>query len=196
MTNGPSGAQTDPDPSDPSDPVPRRAEVHDATRSAAFRRARLERILTEDHRTVSLGMTVTELDEERIVVEQRVGPDDVNGLGICHGGVTFTLADSATGIGANTLDEVSAWVTVTSEIHFRGPARIGDVLAATCTLTGAPSARRRVFETVVRARGATGTTPAENDGADGADGERVVATVDSIMVRLRELPGAAGTARA
>ncbi|KAB1654287.1 PaaI family thioesterase [Pseudoclavibacter chungangensis] len=168
------------------------AAVHAARRPAAFRRQRLERILTEDHRTVSLGMSVTTLDEERIVVEQRVGPDDVNGLGICHGGVTFTLADSATGIGANTLDEESAWVTVTSEIHFRGPAHIDDVLEASCTLVEAPSARRRVFETVVRARGAADEVREDAGTGDDAPAGRVVATVDSVMVRLRERPGSMG----
>lgn len=155
--------------------APEDARIRAAGRDADFRRRRLERILTEDHRTVTLGMEITHLDEHAIVVEQLVGPTDVNGLGICHGGVTFTIADSATGIGANTLDEESAWVTVTSEVHFRSPARVGETLVATCVLVDAPSERRRLFETVVRTKAADGEGP-------------VVAQVDSTMVRLREIP--------
>lgn len=157
--------------------APEDARIRAAERDAEFRHRRLERILTEDHRTVTLGMRVTHLDEREIVIEQVVGPTDVNGLGICHGGVTFTLADSATGVGANTLDDESAWVTVTSEVHFRSPARIGDTLVATCVLVDAPSERRRTFETVVRTRAADGEGP-------------VIAQVDSVMVRLKALPDA------
>lgn len=158
----------------------------DGQRDEAFRRARLEEILVDDLRTVSLGMQITHLDSERIVIEQRVGPEDVNGVNICHGGVIFTLADSATGIGANTLDRESAWVTVTSEIHFRSPARIDDLLAATCELVDAPTARRRHFQTVVTVRDA-GTPPSSEASPDASAGEpRVVATIDSVMVRLRD----------
>ncbi|MGO2112683.1 MAG: PaaI family thioesterase [Pseudoclavibacter sp.] len=165
--------------------------IADAARSEAHRRARLEQILLDDHRTVTLGMQVTTLDADRIVVEQTVGPTDVNGLNLCHGGVIFTLADSATGIGANSLDDESAWVTVASEIHFRSPARIGDRLAATCELIEAASPRRRVFETVVRV-----VAPGDAPDAPAAADETIVATVDSTMVRLRELPVATATASA
>lgn len=147
-------------------------------RDAAFRRARLEEILVDDLRTVTLGMQITRLDAERIVIEQTVGPDDVNGVNICHGGVIFTLADSASGIGANSLDVESAWVTVTSEIHFRSPARIGERLVATCELAEVVSARRRLFQTIVTI---------DDPDAPGSE-PRVVATVDSVFVRLRELP--------
>ncbi|WP_188726427.1 PaaI family thioesterase [Pseudoclavibacter endophyticus] len=166
----------------------------DARRDEAHRRRRLEQILLEDHRTVTLGMRVTALDDERIVLEQTIGPTDVNGLNLCHGGVIFTLADSATGVGANTLDDESAWVTVTSEIHFRQPARIGDRLTATCRLAEALSARRRRFETVVHNIGPEGPVAAAGEnGAEevavtgiGAGGAPpVVAVVDSLMVRLR-----------
>ena len=150
-------------------------------RDAAFRQRRLGEILADDMRTVTLGMEITQLDAERIVVEQTVGPDDVNSVLICHGGVIFTLADSATGVGANSLDEVSRWVTVTAEIHFRSPAHIGDRLAATCELVEIASPRRRVFQTVVRI-----AHPAPPEGEE----PRVVATLDSVMIRMRDTPDA------
>jgi acyl-CoA thioesterase len=55
----------------------------------------------------------------------------LNGLGICHGGFIFTLADSAFAFACNSRNQ--ATVASGCSIEFLEAARLGDVLQATAT---------------------------------------------------------------
>ena len=55
----------------------------------------------------------------------------VNGHDIGHGGITFTLADSAFAFACNSYNRVT--VAAGAEIRFRRPTKLGDVLVATAT---------------------------------------------------------------
>jgi acyl-CoA thioesterase len=57
-----------------------------------------------------------------------VRPEMTNGHAICHGGLIFTLADSAFAFACNSGGE--ATVAATGSIDFLAPARAGDVLTA------------------------------------------------------------------
>ena len=57
--------------------------------------------------------------------------DMVNGHAIGHGGLTFTLADSAFAFACNSYNRVT--VAAAAEIRFRRPTRLGDRLVATAT---------------------------------------------------------------
>ena len=57
-----------------------------------------------------------------------VRPDMLNGFGVCHGGVTFSLADSALAFASNTHGHVT--MSVENAIGYPAPAREGDVLTA------------------------------------------------------------------
>lgn len=57
-----------------------------------------------------------------------VRSDMLNGHGICHGGILFTLADTAFAIACNTYDAVT--VAAAAAIDFLGPAHSGDELVA------------------------------------------------------------------
>lgn len=46
----------------------------------------------------------------------------------CHGGILFTLADSALGLAANSYNQNA--VTTTANIDYLAPAKLGDVLLA------------------------------------------------------------------
>ena len=61
----------------------------------------------------------------------------VNGHGTCHGGMLFTLADTAFTYACNSRNRVT--VASGASIDFLGPGRLGDTLIATAighTLTG------------------------------------------------------------
>ncbi len=85
----------------------------------------------DDAASKGLGMTITEVDFGRAVVTMAVRHDMVNGLDICHGGLIFTLADSAMAFATNSYNQYA--VATNAEIDWIAPARRGDVLTATAT---------------------------------------------------------------
>ncbi|MDE2418930.1 MAG: hydroxyphenylacetyl-CoA thioesterase PaaI, partial [Burkholderiales bacterium] len=80
----------------------------------------------------------------------QVRPDMVNGHHICHGGLIFTLADSAFAYACNSYN----LNTVASACHidFLAPAREGDVLEATATERSA-TGRTGVYDIEVKVQG-------------------------------------------
>ena len=90
-----------------------------------------------DRASQSLGMAITEMDEGRAVLQLTVGETHANGHGICHGGITFALADSAFAFACNSRNQST--VAQHNIISYLAPGRVGDVLTATATevsLTG------------------------------------------------------------
>ena len=84
-----------------------------------------------DRASQSLGMELVEVGPGRAVLRMTVREDMVNGHAIGHGGLTFTLADSAFAFACNSYDRRT--VAAGAEIRFRAPTRLGDVLTATAT---------------------------------------------------------------
>lgn len=76
-------------------------------------------------------MEISEVDYGRAVVTMTVRDDMVNGLDICHGGLIFSLADSAMAFATNSYNSYA--VATNAEIDWVAPARRGDVLTATAT---------------------------------------------------------------
>jgi acyl-CoA thioesterase len=105
--------------------------VSDGARDA---QALAERVVAgmfaSDAFTRLLGMEVVEVAPRRAVVRMTVRPDMVNGFGVCHGGATFALADSALAFASNGHGSVT--VSVENSIGYPAAARVGDVLTATC----------------------------------------------------------------
>lgn len=63
------------------------------------------------------------------VARMRVREDMVNGFGVCHGGLIFSLADTAFAFACNAHNRVS--VAASANIDFLRPAKLGDELTAT-----------------------------------------------------------------
>ncbi|MFS4580753.1 hydroxyphenylacetyl-CoA thioesterase PaaI [Phaeobacter sp. C3_T13_0] len=83
------------------------------------------------------GMEITHVDEGFAVLEMTVSPHHCNGHGICHGGVTFMLADSAFAFACNSRNQST--VAQQNMISYTAPGRLGDRLIATArevSLTG------------------------------------------------------------
>lgn len=64
-----------------------------------------EAILENDSVCRWFGIELIEIDEGEAVVEMKIEPHHCNGHGLCHGGVIFTLADSAFQFACNSRNE-------------------------------------------------------------------------------------------
>lgn len=75
-----------------------------------------------------LGIEVLEIAPCRSTVRMRVRPEMVNGFGVSHGGIVYSLADSALAFAANTNGRVT--VAIENSISYPNPVAVGDVLTA------------------------------------------------------------------
>ena len=83
---------------------------------------------TDDHASRALGMSIDVVGPGTATLRMTVRDDMVNGHAIGHGGLTFTLADSAFAFACNSYNRRT--VAAGAEIRFRTPTRAGDVLVA------------------------------------------------------------------
>lgn len=74
------------------------------------------------------GVLVEEIGPGYARVVKTVEPDDVNPLGVPHGGVYFTMADTACGAAAASYGTMA--VTVNASYHYLRSAKVGDTLTA------------------------------------------------------------------
>jgi acyl-CoA thioesterase len=84
-----------------------------------------------DRASRSLGMTLEAVGPGTATLSMMLRDDMVNGHAIGHGGLTFTLADSAFAFACNSYNRST--VAASAEIRFRRPTRLGDLLVATAT---------------------------------------------------------------
>jgi acyl-CoA thioesterase len=82
----------------------------------------------QDRASQALGMRVLEVRPGYARLAMRVREDMVNGHQLCHGGLIFTLADSAFAFACNTYDLVT--VAASATVEFLLSARLGDELTA------------------------------------------------------------------
>ena len=75
-----------------------------------------------------LGMELVDVGPGTATLQLTLTDDMVNGHDIGHGGITFTLADSAFAFACNSHNRVT--VAASAEIRFRRPTRLGNVLIA------------------------------------------------------------------
>jgi len=90
-----------------------------------------EAMWSNDKASLWLGMELVEVDEGRAVISMVVAPHHSNGHGMCHGGITFALADSAFAFACNSRN-LSA-VAQHNVISYTAAAKIGERLTATAT---------------------------------------------------------------
>ncbi|MEM7642862.1 MAG: hydroxyphenylacetyl-CoA thioesterase PaaI [Pseudomonadota bacterium] len=78
-----------------------------------------------------LGMRLVSVDEGAAQLDLTVEAHHCNGHGLCHGGITFALADSAFAFACNSRNQ--ATVAQQNSITYTAPGRLGDTLTATAT---------------------------------------------------------------
>ena len=81
-----------------------------------------------DYAAQALGIQLTQIRPGRARMTMTVRKDMVNGHDICHGGMIFTLADTAFAHACNSRNQVT--VASGCMIDFVAPARLDDVLTA------------------------------------------------------------------
>ncbi len=100
-----------------------------------------------DFASQALGMRIVSVEPGRAVLQMTVREDMVNGHGIGHGGMTFSLADSAFAFACNSYNRST--VAAACEIRYLAPTRLGDVLVATA-VERSREGRDGVYDIVVR----------------------------------------------
>ena len=86
-------------------------------------------MLEKDSFSRWLGVEVVEAKPGKAVLRMTVRQNMLNGHGVCHGGVTFALADTALAFAANAHGRRAASIECT--MAYPAPALEGDVLTAT-----------------------------------------------------------------
>jgi len=102
-----------------------------------------------------LGITLDAIGPGRAVLSMSVTDSMLNGVGLCHGGFTYKLADDAFAYASNSHNRVAVGQHCT--ISYPAPARLGDRLTATGQEVFRQG-RSGIYDVVVT--NATGTTVA------------------------------------
>ena len=109
-----------------------------------------EAMWAEDRASQALGMRIVAIGPGRATLDMTVREDMVNGHAIGHGGLTFTLADSAFAFACNSYNRST--VAAGAEIRFLAPTRLGDVLVAEA-VERSREGRDGVYDVTVRSGG-------------------------------------------
>ena len=75
-----------------------------------------------------LGITVLEIKEGYSKIQMQVRKEMINGFGIVHGGIAFSLSDSAFAFACNNRNNLS--VALDTSINFTKAVQVGDTLTA------------------------------------------------------------------
>ncbi|MEO7769099.1 MAG: hydroxyphenylacetyl-CoA thioesterase PaaI [Ferruginibacter sp.] len=75
-----------------------------------------------------LGIEVLDISEGYCKIKMCIRKEMINGLGIVHGGIAFSLADSCFAFACNSRNILS--VALDTSINFIKPVHVGDELAA------------------------------------------------------------------
>lgn len=129
-------------------------QTTDAETAAEIRPVRA--MMQRDRASAALGMVVIEDAPGRAVVRMPVRDDMLNGFAITHGGLVFTLADTAFAIACNEDDQIT--VAQGADVTFLKSTTSGQTLTATA-VRRTRSGRTGLYDVAVTDE--TGDTVAE-----------------------------------
>ena len=87
------------------------------------------KILELDETCRSIGICLEYVNEGTATLSLEIKEQHINGHGICHGGIIFTLSDSAFAFACNSRNVAS--IAQPANVTFIKPAKLGDRLFAT-----------------------------------------------------------------
>lgn len=98
-----------------------------------LKRARLcaDAMLGNDRASKALGIEIKVPEPGVAIATMTVRDDMLNGFDVIHGGLTFTLADTAFAFACNAYDNQT--FAASAQVEFLRPAVSGDVLTATAS---------------------------------------------------------------
>ncbi|MDQ2797319.1 MAG: hydroxyphenylacetyl-CoA thioesterase PaaI [Actinomycetota bacterium] len=106
-------------------------------------------MMATDHASRALGIALVGYGEGWARTRMTVRADMVNGHDICHGGLIFSLADTAFACACNSWGPVT--VAAECSIVFVEPARCGDILEADARMRTSYG-RSGIYDVTVHAR--------------------------------------------
>ena len=115
--------------------------------SQALAEATAQAMWGRDNAAQALGMTIVRVAPGCVQLTMPVRSDMVNGHHICHGGMIFSLADTAFAYACNSYDKNT--VASGCSIDFLAPAQEGDVLHAEA-VERSQAGRTGVYDVTVR----------------------------------------------
>lgn len=119
----------------------------DAAAAQELAEAVAEAMWSRDRAAQALGMRIDSVAPGRASLSMPVRSDMVNGHHICHGGLIFTLADSAFAYACNSYNKNT--VASACNIDFLAPGREGDTLDAEA-VEQSQAGRTGVYDVTVR----------------------------------------------
>lgn len=89
----------------------------------------VDKMYHDDQFSRWLGIELVKVDKGYCILQMTVRKEMVNGFGNTHGGIMFSLADSALAFASNAYGRLS--VALDCSVSFPVPVKIGDMLTAT-----------------------------------------------------------------
>lgn len=93
-----------------------------------FAKAVVDQILSDDLFSQWLGIELVEINEGYSKIKMEVREEMLNGLGVVHGGICFSLADSCFAFACNSRNQLS--LALDTAINFIKPVHLGDTITA------------------------------------------------------------------
>ena len=94
----------------------------------ALARSVVDKMVADDQFSQWLGIKILAIEEGYSKIRLTLREEMVNGLGVIHGGITFSLADSAFAFACNNRNNLS--MALDTSITFIKPTKPGDILTA------------------------------------------------------------------
>ena len=88
----------------------------------------VEHMMKHDQFSQWLGIGVLEIKEGYSKIQMTIRKEMLNGFGIVHGGIPFSLADSAFAFACNNRNNLS--VALDTSINFVKATQVGDIITA------------------------------------------------------------------
>ena len=88
----------------------------------------VEHMMEHDQFSQWLGIGVLEIKEGYSKIQMTIRKEMLNGFGIVHGGIPFSLADSAFAFACNNRNNLS--VALDTSINFVKATQVGDIITA------------------------------------------------------------------
>lgn len=88
----------------------------------------VEHMMEHDKFSQWLGIEILDIKEGYSKIQMTIREEMINGFGIVHGGIAFSLGDSAFAFACNNRNTLS--VALDTAINFLKPVHLGDVLIA------------------------------------------------------------------
>ena len=105
------------------------------------------KMMDQDYFSQWLGVTIDAVSQGFCRISLTIRKEMLNGFGISHGGIAFSIADSALAFASNSRNKKS--LVINTSVSFTGPVKEGDILIAEATEVNLTN-RLGIYQVMVR----------------------------------------------